>query len=1011
VGLVLTSLCWGRAGIAQDAVRPAPPETGFFSVQVGTLPPRTLTVVVDGRDVLLPFASLMEATGTPYGVGAGDSFRSESTEGIAADTALHQLVAETLTVQLAPSEMRIIDGDVYVPAAHIADLLHATADVDWSKLAIHLDREQAFPAEVAADTERRRATLVPAVPPAGDLVPFRPRWGGLVLDWEFSASGLNPTRNATIAPTISTAAWGGELRAGAIAGTDADGDATPVRPVLSFNRVFPTGRVVRQLDVGDVLTDGVVAEQLTGFRITNTPFRQADVFGLVPIRADVPAGWEYEVYQDGRLVGFSDAISDGAPPAAVRYGTTGVRIREIAPDGSARVRDLTFSVPFSMAPKGNLRYDLGAGSCRWRACDWGGFASARYGLTHGLTIGGGANYRRAAEGGGTLVPHASMALATSRGVSAELQVERGGAGHLHAQLSGAGRLSLSAGGRIDRALDAVGGQGAGTRFWSSDASATYRIGRAGLATARLSARVDGQVDAGVQRWSTGAALYHSAGTVELGYSAGAGAVVPRWDVRSTYLLPRFRGSLPASLTAGTSLGAGGVERVDAGLSLGIARIGSITASGGWERGARTPLLEVSFSASRGSFRMHGRTSSDTARAPHRMLLSGAGSVAWVGQAGLRTSPVRSGGAAGVTGRVYLDRDGDGVFTGADSAVAGQEVHVGGLAVVSDTHGYYAAWGLAPYGVAAVRLPPGAVSNPNLTPSASEHRLRPNPSRPETVNFPLITTRAVGGQVVGMAGADEPLGGLRVVLRDSSGAVTETTTFEDGAWYVPRLRPGSYVVSVAESSLRAVEAVSDTANLHVPAIGDDEIAAPQLALRSSVPAPIAHSDRNEASEPPQVRGDASAAAPVPAAAMNHGLQNTTADEERNAYAQVDRGRAAPGREQRLRQPAEAARGGGRTDSRADGDGALAPVRRGVLEGAGARSDDGVEHRAAVLPDRAPAEAEGAPDVPAGAGDGGGAGEGGEPEDDEQPAEPEELIYLVEERRTLRLRRGIARFVGK
>jgi hypothetical protein len=51
------------------------------------------------------------------------------------------------------------------------------------------------------------------------------------------------------------------------------------------------------------------------------------------------------------------------------------------------------------------------------------------------------------------------------------------------------------------------------------------------------------------------------------------------------------------------------------------------------------------------------------------------------------------------------------------------------------------------------------------------------------------------------------------------------------------------------------------------------------------------------------------------------------------------------------------------------------------------------------------------VPAGAGDGGGAGEGGEPEDDEQPAEPEELIYLVEERRTLRLRRGIARFVGK
>jgi hypothetical protein len=49
------------------------------------------------------------------------------------------------------------------------------------------------------------------------------------------------------------------------------------------------------------------------------------------------------------------------------------------------------------------------------------------------------------------------------------------------------------------------------------------------------------------------------------------------------------------------------------------------------------------------------------------------------------------------------------------------------------------------------------------------------------------------------------------------------------------------------------------------------------------------------------------------------------------------------------------------------------------------------------------------VPARAGDGGGTGEGGEPKD-EQSAEPEELICLVEERRTLRLRRGIAPVVG-
>jgi hypothetical protein len=43
---------------------------------------------------------------------------------------------------------------------------------------------------------------------------------------------------------------------------------------------------MRQFEAGDVLASGVVAEQLKGFRLTNAPHRQVDVFGLIPIRAD-----------------------------------------------------------------------------------------------------------------------------------------------------------------------------------------------------------------------------------------------------------------------------------------------------------------------------------------------------------------------------------------------------------------------------------------------------------------------------------------------------------------------------------------------------------------------------------------------------------------------------------------------------------------------------------------------------------------------------------------------------
>jgi hypothetical protein len=1000
-------LCAGvspRPASGQDVVGPRH-EAGLFSFRVGDRPARTLSVEVAGDSIiLLPFAEVMDVTGTAYGIGTGDRFWSESSEGVAADTVLRQIASDSLTVQLAASELVIIDGVLYIAADRVAEVLRSDISVDWRTLAVRLDREQAFPAEVGAASAQRRAALVPARRSAGEGIPFIPRWGGLVLDWEFSASGVDPRRNMTLSPTLSTAIWGGELRVGAITGTDALGDAAPVQPLASYSRVFPTGRAIRQLDVGDVLADGVVAEQLKGFRITNTPHRQADVFGLVPIRADLPPGWEYEVYQDGRLVGFSDAISDGAPPAAVRYGTTGVRIREIGPGGETRVRDLTFSVPFSMAPKGSMRYDLGAGACRWHTCRWGAFGTMRYGVTHALTVGGGVNYRGSAEDGGsaTLIPHASIAAGSARGLSGELQVEGGGAGYANFQFSGRGRLSFSGGGRIDRALQ---GAATGARYWSSDASAVYRLGAGGLATARLTARLDGETQAGVERWSTSAALYHSAGTVEAGVSGGARSTAPPTvDLRSTYLSPRFRGTLPASLTAAASMDADGIQRADAGVSLGLGRFGSVTANARWERGVPRPALELGFSASRGGLRVQGRTSTDTARAPHRLLVSGSGSVAWVGAAGLRTSPAQSGGAGGIVGRVYFDRDADGAYTRGDSALAGQEVHVGGRAVLTDGQGLYAAWGLAAYEVAAVKLPPAGASNPNLSPAAPEHRVRLNPDRPETVDFALVTTRAVGGKLTG-AVPEAQLGGLRLELRDTSGAVVETTTFEDGAWYVPRLRPGSYVVSVAEGALRAIGAFSDPVQVVVGAVGDEEIAAPHISLRW-VDHP--HASAGGAAIPDDSDQNHAPVASAPAPDISEVHDDTYANPAGGVWPAIapavrdDAGRVQPRREDG---------GGRRADRSTAGAGAVAPVRRGVLAGAGVRADGRVEHRGPVLHGGAPREASPQSELPAGAaavgGDGAGEGDARQDEQPERTEPPEQLIYAVEERRSLRPRKGMVR----
>lgn len=113
-------------------------------------------------------------------------------------------------------------------------------------------------------------------------------------------------------------------------------------------------------------------------------------------------------------------------------------------------------------------------------------------------------------------------------------------------------------------------------------------------------------------------------------------------------------------------------------------------------------------------------------------------------------------------------------------------------------------------------------------SSASGRCRTGPSRWTSRSS---ARGAVGGAVTAPAGTF--LGGIGLELRDGAGAVVETRTFEDGAWYVPRLAPGRYTLQVAASSLDALGAAAEPVALVVPADGDEELTAPVLAVRKRV----------------------------------------------------------------------------------------------------------------------------------------------------------------------------------
>ncbi|HYH80716.1 MAG TPA: hypothetical protein VEX86_13015, partial [Longimicrobium sp.] len=386
-------------------------------------------------------------------------------------------------------------------------------------------------------------------------------------------------------------------------------------------------------------------------------------------------------------------------------------------------------------------------------------AALGYGVTNGLTVGGGFNLRRGGAAGDAFKPYVGLAFANAHGASGELQVERGGAGRASVQLLGNSRLGFQASARLDPSFR-VGADSAVAleprRYWTGDASATYRTGSGGISALRLSGHVDGHLGGGVERWSATGAVYHSGGTVEASLTDGP-AVPAYLGLRGTQMLGRLFGTMPSSLSAGASLGGSGVQTADAGLSVGALGWANVSANVRWDRArSARPVLELGLSAFTRSLRVHSRVSTERGAARDRTTISARGSLAEAGLAGVTALPGPAEGSGGITGLVYYDRDADGRYTAGDSVLAGQVVQVGGLPVRTDARGRYVRWNVSPYDVAYVRIHPNAVADPALTPAQPEHRVRPVPNRALTVDFPVVQTRPVEGQVAGLA--DAALGG-------------------------------------------------------------------------------------------------------------------------------------------------------------------------------------------------------------------------------------------------------------
>ncbi|MDB4949792.1 MAG: uncharacterized protein JWM27_2441 [Gemmatimonadetes bacterium] len=836
-----------RAAGAQAGI-PAGYQQGIFELHVPELPPQSISALVSDSTgaLLLPLRPLLELTGAPYRV-EPDSGVARVPRPRGAGTAVLDLRARTLTVlspaPLAPGDAVAALGDIYVATPVLKRLLEAEVQVEMADLRVTVSRDPPFPSQerLAMGLERRRDLIAQGGREALGPVPFVPLTGGGVLEW-----GATSRYPGAVAPTsayarLGLAAWGGMLSTGGTLVNEPGASPVFADLTASYRRVFPGSNRLTQVELGDVVTQGLRARSVRGVQVTNAPFARDPLFGQATLAPSLPSGWEYEIYQDGRLLGFSDAATRSPVTIPLQYGSTPVQVKLYGPAGERIQSDLVYLVPVLQLPAGRWQYAAAAGACPHRAeCRGFAYGDLRHGVTPAVTLFGGTDVLRDSTSALDVRPYAGASLVPGRAWVVEAQAMLRSFAQVTAQSSALGRYS---GGLSLRLTDASGapqsvlGSGGFSILpvqgsaYHVDGALRIRTGTSSpLRALDLTGGVDGPLHGAAQhgRFSIISTLPRT--LVEAGYehNAGTGSLfLGRVTGALTHGVPKALNTPTLSVSAATDGKA--LQRWE--WSATAQPAGSIlTATARWQRGAGSPTVLLGATVRLRFARAQTRFFTQPGRASQGAV-SLDGVAAFGRSAGVHALPYGGIGQAGMTGVVFRDENGNGVQDEGETAVKDASVNVGDLRVKTDGDGRYTTWSVLPYQALAVRLDTVSLPDPSYVPARREVVLRPTPHLYTRVDFPLVQTREMTGTLVPGRDVATTAGITVEIVSDATGDVQRTITFSDGEFYVGRVLPGRYQVRVAESSLRALHArsVPGTVRVDVAAGADAIVEVPRIVL--------------------------------------------------------------------------------------------------------------------------------------------------------------------------------------
>jgi hypothetical protein len=804
---------------AQTAADSAGLEPVIVELAMGRFGSRTVSAYRSSGDALLPvlqLAEMAELRSLPLAGGAVELTLEPGRRLVTLDPSRWEIrTGEGPALALTPADRVVMPDEQYLSTRILSQLLHVTFAVNWTELSVTLMDADNLPIGRRVARERAHTLFRGSKGEGGPDLAMgmdRTRWDGMVLDYSILAPSQDLLGTGAYSAGLGLNLLGGSLEGRlASAGPPRDG---AVRADASWIGVWRKSRYVTQLRLGDGLSTGPRPRSVRGLSLSNAPFLRSSSFGDIGFQGGLGPGWEIEAYRGGRLLALdsADAMGRFSMDLPVEYGENPVDFVAYGPFGEVRRFNQNYRVSTDVIPGRRVEYGLAAGGCRTSECRANANLDLRYGLTSRWTVRGGMDqfWRDSLPG----LFHPYLGLGGALGNAWAVEVEGVAAavvrGALRYEPSQDLRLSTEyhdfATGTVAPLLTAAGRR----TQWTTDALARPFRNRDDIYLEASLDRITA-VNGGTTSGRLGVSLYASRFRLapavrHVRFADPAGVTTTQsFASLNTFSLPFPElGPLLGKVSTRTNW------EIDDGGRMALAggylsrELGpSLHVEGGatWTRGLGT-TLSLFVSTQLPTIRA---TTSVTAPSRGEPMVSQfvQGSVLYDParrQVAFATGPSLE--RAGISGRVFLDGNGDGRWQPGEQPVAGVRVRAGFNTTLSDSSGRYRIWDLPAFEPVLVAVDTATLASPLWVPAYGSVSVETGPNRFRGVDIPIVPGGVIEGRVVRQTvDSTVAIAGARLLLRrHGSSQTARLVTFSDGGFYLIGVKPGEYELSVEPSVL-------------------------------------------------------------------------------------------------------------------------------------------------------------------------------------------------------------------